>query len=266
MKSYCILLFAVICFISISCKKDDPAVIEPKFGCKLIKLANETGEYVEFTYDGDRLSGSSVVDKNGKLYEKSILVYDSKGYIQRINFYKDGLTETDPSSYWDMKVDGQGRIIESKLYSKINSNSNYETSLYSSNEYNDKGQISKITSDPTYYRRYVYDTNGNAVKSYDYNSSNKVEYLSYQTVFDTKLNPANNNPLYQYLLLFGFFDVYSTNNVLEAKYYNYDGGLRLKTTCSYTYNDRGYPAEVVRTDSSNYTISTQKSIYTYSCN
>lgn len=231
-----------------------------------MKLANEDGEYVEFKFQNDRITESLSFDKNGELYDKGILIYNKEGYIQRINFYKKGVIIEEAQTYWDITVDGQGRIIKSIMYYKRSSSSEYESNWSNFYEYNDKGQINKATTGSGGYQRFVYDVNGNVIQYFTKNSTNGNEFLAYEALYDSMFNPTNKDVLYGYLFLYTFFDVTTTNNLLETKSYNSDSILRSKSTYSYKYNDKGYPIERTLIDSTAFQIITEKNIYTYECN
>ncbi len=266
MRPVLVLFLLIVSFIAVSCKTEEPTIQGSQFACKLVKLANASGEYVDFTFEGEKIVESSAYDQSNKLGSKAVIIYDAKGYPSRINYYDKGNTNTDPQSYWDLTVDAQGRIVKSTQYTKKGQSATYESFWTDLFEYNNKGQIYKTSSlsTPNGYSRFEYDSNGNVIKGFS-KGQDSAEYLYYEATYDNKLNPSNQNRLYGYLFVYTFFDVTTPNNLLEVKLYDANGKLFKKNSYSYQYNEKGYPVERIVTDSSSSGIRTQKNRYSYIC-
>lgn len=132
-------------------------------------------------------------------------------------------------------------------------------------QYNSSGQIEKKIYANNYsglltytgYRLYTYlsTSSKNASKETLYDAKNEIQfYVEYE--YDTRFNPLSSIGIDQSIT------VPAVNNITQSTYTQLAGLYSVNvSTNTYTYNDKGYPTQAVRTAYGN----TETIVYEYSC-
>jgi len=256
------LVSLVIIIGLVSCGKGDSRQVE-NAGIPLISMVLIDSEpFREYTYN----------EVNLVVEEKSKFSYTSHYYNS-----KNQLVQSD--YYWDRSIFSSSSYVLEDAMKRTEwvSPANTEKTSYRTYQYNDKGQLSKISFDPitmglesystfeydideriskqlqfygnrmSSYYEYAYDNEGNLIKTWRYNISdqgNAVLSTTTEYEFDNKHNPYK---AFKRLCLPGINT--NPNNIIKETYrIHFEVPANIETTqiksTTYEYNDQGYPFKV----------------------
>jgi hypothetical protein len=239
-----ILGFIAITIFGCSSDNDNSNTPIPETSLKLINkietnlITNKT-ETINFTYEKGILVKSEEIESNGSTF-KTEFVYEN-GKLKTQNYFENLIPDgTNTFTY-------TGNVVSSSLSSEDNMYFLHKYTYNSSNQLINAKQFRDDKLEDN--KDFEYNSQGNMSKII-YTSNNIISTIEY----DNKKNP--------YLLLFSEAILnsndeagFSKNNITKEA--GSSGGI---TTYEYTYNDKGYPTQVIEKYNG---TSKSKTIFTY---
>lgn len=240
------LLCGVIPFLLSSCSDDDD---NGGTGTETVKqitkldLSATNDEIITYNYDSQNRI-SSYVSVHGSLTITESFEYDSNGKLVKLTT-KDSSDKEGDYSYVEFSYSGN-TVTATEKYKYSDQDENVYTYTYTYT-LNDKGLITKKSSESGYYVLYTYDNNNNVTKSEHYSSDGELDETA-TWEYDDKNSLMSNMGLPAWYFV-GYNDDFTSyagkNNAVKVtyKYKNHESDEVYSVT--YAYDTDGYPTSFV---------------------
>lgn len=242
------IMFALLCgvipFLLSSCSDDDD---NGGTGTETVKQISKLdgsatdGDILTFTYNNQNRLSAYVI-KEGNSENTEIFEYDNSGKFVKLTSKYSGDEDGD-YSYVEFAQNGNSVTVTEHYKSN---GQNEETSKYTYT-LNDKGLITKKSSESGYYVLYTYDNNNNVTKSEHYSSDGELDETA-TWEYDDKNSLMSNMGLPAWYFV-GYNDDFTSyagkNNAVKVtyKYRNHESDEVYSVT--YAYDTDGYPTSFV---------------------
>jgi hypothetical protein len=234
MKLYKLIVFALMAALFISCSDNDDKDNNLHLVTK-ISTDNGSAQFVtvlaEFAYDNHNRLATYSGGNDAKI-DFCVFTYDDNGLLTKfILTFDDGGLREYSVTYKDSKT----------IEVSYPENNTIVKDIY---ELNDKGLLKQFTENPDggdgSWLKFEYDNNGNILKITDEEGA----YTQY--TYDNKNSFLKDLVLPQWVSYYIIEFPQTPNNVTSITHYKSDGSIDDGTqTYTYTYNDAGYPASYI---------------------
>lgn len=253
MKKIMFILFCgVIPFLLSSCSDDDDNGGTGSGTIRQITKLEVYEEIITYNYDSkNRLS--SYVSKYDNSTSTETFEYDNNGKLVKLTSIDSSDRDGD---YSYVEFSYNGNTVTATEHYKYNMQDMQDETIYVyTYTLNEKGLVTKKSTQSGYHLLYTYDNNNNLTKSEYYDGGNLIETETWE--YDNKNSLMSNMgvPAWFFVAYNDDFSTFAGKNNAVKRTYKYKNNPIEEYEASYTYDADGYPTS--------YTIDGEKASVTY---